>query len=75
MLPRKGLAVQLPHKKYGTVFLTDIRDDFKENPAEDYQVNQVVRSVLIYVNIVAMALKYTEIGKLYTQDWEGIHLF
>jgi ribosomal protein S1 len=75
MLPRKGLAVQLPHKKYGTVFLTDIRDDFKENPAEDYQVNQVVRSVFISVKIMAMILNYTETGKLYGQDLEGIHPF
>ncbi|CAB3976612.1 RRP5 homolog [Paramuricea clavata] len=50
MLPRKGLAVQLPHKKHGTVFLTDIRDDFKENPAEDYQVNQVVSCYVLAVN-------------------------
>ena len=48
VLPCKGLTVQLPGKKLGMVFPTDIRDDFKENPTEDYQLNQLVRSVFTF---------------------------
>ncbi|XP_028390902.1 protein RRP5 homolog isoform X2 [Dendronephthya gigantea] len=49
ILPCKGLAVQLPHLKHGTVFLTDVRDDFKENPTEDFKINQLLSCCILAV--------------------------
>ena len=38
-----GLAVHLPRRKSGMVFLTDVNDKFKEDPLDGYSVNQLVR--------------------------------
>lgn len=43
ILPHKGLVVQLPRKKSGLVFLTDLSDNFSEKPLEGYNESQFVR--------------------------------
>ena len=43
IIPHQGLLVGLPTHKCGRVGLTDLSDNYAENPLEGYKVDQLVR--------------------------------
>lgn len=43
--PQRGLLVQLPFGGTGTVAVTDLADNYRPNPLDEYRRNQIVRSV------------------------------
>ncbi|XP_068709241.1 protein RRP5 homolog [Montipora foliosa] len=49
IIPDQGLLVGLPTHKCGRVGLTDLSDNYAENPLEGYKVNQLVRCFVLAV--------------------------
>ena len=43
IFPDQGLLVRLPMYKYGVVGLTDLSDNYEENPLESFTTMQLVR--------------------------------
>ena len=43
IFPNQGLLVRLPMYKYGVVGLTDLSDNYEENPLESFTTMQLVR--------------------------------
>ena len=43
IFPDQGLLVRLPMYKYGVVSLTDLSDNYEENPLESFTTMQLVR--------------------------------
>lgn len=47
IFPDQGLLVRLPMSKYGVVGLTDLKDNYDENPLESFKTMQLVRCFVL----------------------------